>query len=179
MNEREAASLVAIIAAAFPQWSAGRETVAIYVDALSDLDVEEARAAIRDLILTEDRWPSIAAIRRRTAARSGALAPSSSQAWSEIQACAVSHGRVALPEFSHPALDESVRAIGWWNLCSSSNPETMRAQFLRIYEDAQKRHDLEVLSVPGRISLDAGTRDRQSGSGSLAGSQSSTERDRR
>ena len=179
MNEREAASIVAVIAAAFPSWNASRETVAVYVDALDDLDFEETRAAVRDLLLTEDRWPTIAGIRRRVASRAGALAPSPSQVWSEIQQNASTIGRGSSPEFSHPAILEAVRAIGWWNICSSSNPETMRAQFLRIYEDTQKRHDLDVLSVPGRIALGAGTGDRPRRGGSLAEPESPPEGDRR
>ena len=154
MNEREAASIVAIIAAAFPQWQASRETVAVYVDGLKDLDHNETLNAARDLLKIDDRWPSIATIRRRVATRLGSLAPSPSQAWGEVTQQADQIGRASLPNWSHPAIGETVKAIGWFAICQSTNPDTMRAQFMRMYEDAQKRSDIDVLSTTGRIELD-------------------------
>jgi hypothetical protein len=143
-----------VIAAAFPQWPATKETVAVYADALSDVDYSEARHAVRDLICTEDRWPTIARIRRQVAGRLGILAPSSAEAWGEVSSQASTSGRSSSPSFTSPVVAEAVKTVGWWNICQSANLETMRAQFMRIYEDSQKRHDVEVLLTPGRISLD-------------------------
>jgi hypothetical protein len=159
MNEREAASVIAILAAAFPQWPASRETVAVYVDALVDLDHQQVREAVRELIFTEERWPSIAAIRRQVAIRSHVLAPTPVDAWAEVTRHSANGGRKSLPAWSDPAISETVTAIGWWNICASSNLETLRAQFLRLYEEVRKRSDATVLSTPGRIALDVKRRD--------------------
>jgi hypothetical protein len=168
MNPREAASLVAIISAAYPQWPASRETVAVYADALGDLDYDDALAAVRDLVLTEDRWPTVATIRRRTAQRAGLLSPSPADAWAEIRRLTSTGLTSTTGAFSHPAIAETVASIGWWDLCHSTNPETIRAQFLRLYADAQRHNDTEILTTPGRISLGDGSRDRLRGRDPMA-----------
>jgi len=159
MNEREAASIVAIIAAAYPQWPASRETVAVYADALSDLGHQETLATVKEIILTDDRWPTIAQIRRRHASRAGALAPTPAQAWGEISHQSGTTGRTGSPAWSHPAIGEAVKTVGWWNICNSSNSETLRSQFLKIYEDNQKRSDIQVILSEGGLALNAGSRD--------------------
>lgn len=163
MNDREAASVVAAIAAAFPQWPASKETVRVYADLLGDLSHADVMAALRDLLLTEDRWPTVASIRRSVANRAGVLAPSAMQAWGEVTRQADTVGRTGRPRWSHPALEEAVKAIGWYEICMSTNPETLRSQFTRMYEDAQRRFDRGVLTEPGRLSLDAGGTDRLGG----------------
>lgn len=156
MNAREAAHIVAAIAAAFPQWPASKETVAIYADLLGDLDYHTVKAALRDLLLTEDRWPTVASIRRSVANRAGVLAPSAAQAWAEITRQADEVGRTGRPCWSHPAVAEAVKTIGWYDLCMSTNAETIRSQFMRIYEDSKGRYDRLLLSEQGRLSLDTG-----------------------
>lgn len=167
MNEREAASIVAVIAAAYPQWPASKETVAVYADALGDVNQREALAAVREIILTDDRWPTVATIRRRVATRSGSLAPSPAQAWGEVTRQADEVGRSGRPEWSHPAIAETVRAIGWYDLCMSTNGETIRAQFQRMYADAQERHDTATLVEPGGVTRGLTSGDRFGG-GELA-----------
>lgn len=64
MTEREAAQAVATLAAAFPSPSVPTETLALYVAQITTLDVVVMHAAVRRIIQTEDRWPSIATIRK-------------------------------------------------------------------------------------------------------------------
>lgn len=156
MTPHETAALVAAISAAYPQWPASRETVAVYADALSDLDYDETLGAVREIILTDDRWPTIATIRRRTAQRAGLLAPDQNEAWAEIRRLTSTGLSTTVGAFSHPAIAETVAALGWWDLCHSTNPETIRAQFLRLYAESRVRHDDETVSTPGRIALDRG-----------------------
>lgn len=169
MDKREAASIVAIIAAAYPQWPASRETVAVYAETLADLDHRDVSEAVREIILTDDRWPTVATIRRRTAARAGILSPSPSEAWAEVRTLtAAGHRGTLVDLFSHPAIAETVSTIGWWDLCHSTNPETIRAQFLRLYTEARDRHDTDLVGTPGRIALDARGRDRLGSGGPMA-----------
>lgn len=151
MTRQEAAAVVAMLAAAFPAFPPSRETVAIYVDAMLDLDWAETRDAAHDLIRTEERFPAVASIRRRVCARAGLLAPTGAQAWDEVNAASGNGGRSRSQEWSHPAIADTVRAIGWWALCSSINPETTRAQFLRLYDDVRRRHDENTMITPGAL----------------------------
>jgi hypothetical protein len=168
MDKREAASIVAVIAAAYPQWPASRETVAVYADTLSDLDHTDTLDAVRDIILTEDRWPTVATIRRKVAHRAGILAPEPSEAWAEIRQLTSSGLTSTVDAFTHPSIASTVSAIGWWELRHSTNPETIRAQFLRLYTEAQIRHDLDTIGTPGRIALDGRSRDRLGSGGPMA-----------
>ena len=155
MNSREAASVVALIAAAFPQWPASRETVAVYVDLLSDLSLEAARSAVKELVLTEDRWPTVASIRRAAANRAGLLAPSAAKAWAEVNEACANSGRDHLQKWSHPVITTTVHSLGWYNICTSTNRETLRAHFTRSYEDAKQDNDRTVLTEPGALSLES------------------------
>ena len=151
MTRHEAAQIIAALASAFPAFSPARETVAVYVEALSDLDYADTVAATHDLIRLEDRFPSVAAIRRRVGHRAGLLAPTAAQAWDEVNRQAADGGRSRVPSWTHPAVAETVRAVGWFSLCSSTNPETMRAQFLRLYDDTRRRHDESAMITPGAL----------------------------
>lgn len=42
-------------------------------------------------------------------------------------------------QWRHPAIAAAVAAIGWKELCLSTNPEATRAHFLRLYESARTR----------------------------------------
>ena len=137
--------------------------MALYADLLHDLEIVAVTAAVRDLLLSEDRTPSIARIRRKVAEQAGVLAPSAGQAWGEVTRCAAEYGRGAKVPWSHPAIAETVRAIGWYEICMSTNQETLRAQFTRIYEDAQQRFDRSVVTEPGRLSLGDGADRRPEG----------------
>ena len=150
MEAKQAASLVALIAAAHPQWPATPETVAVYRQMLSDVTYEQALSAIQDLIATEDRWPSVASIRRRIALQAGVLPPSPSNAWQEVSDAISNGGRSTLPEFSHSAVKAAVTAIGWWELCSTTNPSATRAHFFRFYEDASEEETRLTLGMGSR-----------------------------
>lgn len=154
MNAREVASVVAVIAAAYPQWNASAETVSVYADALADLDVDDVTAAVRELLLVDERWPTIATIRRTVARRSSLLAPAPIDAWTEVAQTAGAAGRFDRPEWSHQAIETTVRAIGWWALCQSTNPDTLRAQFLRLYDDARTETDRKVIAGPAAKQID-------------------------
>lgn len=151
MNRHEAAQIVAALASAFPAFPPARETVAVYVEALADLDYAATAEATRDLIRLEERFPSVATIRRRVGIRAGLLSPTAAQAWEEVNGQASDGGRTRVPTWSHPAITETIRAVGWFQFCASTNPEAMRAQFLRLYEDNRRRLDDETMVRPGAL----------------------------
>lgn len=162
MNAKETASIVALIAAAHPQWPATPETVALYGKMLSDLTYTAVVDAVTDLIATDDRWPSIAAIRRRYFSRSGQLAPSRDSAWLEVSRNIAECGTARRPEWSHSSIEEAVRVIGWRNLCAG-DLSIERAHFWKVYDEISKRCDIAVLTgTAPDLLLEGGSRsDRQ------------------
>lgn len=141
MTEPEAAQLVAILAASYPGWAPTRETVLAWVSHLTDLDADTAAVVARDLVAVEPRWPTIAGFRRAYAAHLGWLSPSPSEAWRQVQDAI----RTGSRRWSHPAVEEAVTTIGWRSLAMSENPDTIRAQFRRAYEDAATAADTDTL----------------------------------
>jgi hypothetical protein len=166
MNAKEAAQIVAVIAAAHPQWPASKETVAIYRQMLSDLPYANTFQAVQELIVLDDRWPSIASIRRRAVAMDGDIAPTVADAWGEVCEAIRCNGRKSLPEWSHPAISKTVQILGWWELCNGSNPDTTRAHFRRLYDENRGLSDeltildgLELIDVYGNSDeIGSGTR---------------------
>jgi hypothetical protein len=56
-------------------------------------------------------------------------------------------GRAGIPEFTHPSIAATVAAIGWSNICNSTNPDTLRAHILRVYSTSVARHErMEAIS---------------------------------
>lgn len=146
MNRTDTAQILAVLSAAFPHISVTRETAEVYHEALADLDPVDCRDAVREILLTVERWPAPATIRRRVAERAGILAPLPLDAWGQVISAAGSIGVYGDPQFTHSAIDRCVRSIGWRNVCLSENPDALRAQFLRAYDSERLRADTEALT---------------------------------
>jgi len=159
MNNTEAAQLVGVLAAGYPQWQVTKETVAIWADLLSDLDYTATRTVVREWLLTEDRPPSPAAIRRGLASSAGLTAPTRATAWAEVRKGITTTESNGRPSFSHPAVSKAVETIGWWEIKTSSNIDTVRSQFWKVYEEYAREADHAVLSS---TQLAIGGKDRQS-----------------
>lgn len=125
MTRTEASVLVGVLMAAYRLDVTG-ETAAIYARALEPFDATEARAAVSRVIETEERFPSIARIRREIGERRAGL-PSPIQAWELV----VGEQRV-LPDVVREARD----AIGGrWAIRTHDQPSILRAQFVKAYEE--------------------------------------------
>jgi hypothetical protein len=146
MNRTDTAQVLAVLSAAFPHVNVSRETAEVYHDVLGDLDADACRAAVRELLMTAERWPAPATIRRRVAERAGVLAPEPGAAWGEVVAQAGAVGLYGDPVFSHPAVKAAVRAIGWRSVCLSENQDTLRAHFFRAYEPERTQADTRTIT---------------------------------
>lgn len=156
MKQSDVAKLVTMFAAAYPGWTPTAETVTVWCAALSDLDRDLARLVASEIISTDSRWPTIAEFRRRYASHAGVLAPTPAEAWAEVQRAASTHGRHEVISWSHPAIAQAVAAIGWWQLCMSENPDTVRAQWRRAYEEFAASMDRAgVISMEAPDTVDA------------------------
>lgn len=144
MKEIEAASLMAILAAAFPSAKISKETVSVYVAHLSDVPYEESRIAVDNLVRTSDFFPSVALLRREILAMMGLLAPPRESAWLEVETGMRTRGRGVKIDWSHPAISEAVRAMGWNNMCLSENLDVVRGQFFKVYDSLRDRSDRQA-----------------------------------
>lgn len=145
MNNVEAAKILALCAVAYPQYPLTKETVSVYAELLSDLSVEQVEKAVKEMLMTSDRWLSIASIRRKVAEQSGSLAPTKIEAWGEVTVQMRVIGTYGHPVFTHDAISQTVQHLGWRSLCLSDNVETSRSQFWRAYEELVTRFDRVAL----------------------------------
>jgi len=147
MNKRETAEVCGYVGAAYPNWQAKKETMQLWHEFLGDLKHDDVLTAVKSWILNEDYAPTIAGIRRLCAEQSGALPISASEAWGELTSVIREYGLYGeKPSWSNEQLAETVKAIGYWNLCSSTNLDTIRAQFTKAYNERAEVARKEIIN---------------------------------
>ncbi len=138
MTKPEAARLVALLKAAWPRQELAPETIRLYAEMLVDLDADAAGAAVREAMTSSRFFPSIAEIRQLVAERHANLPPAA-EAWEEVvrgmrQASYDCQGWRDYPRWTCEPIKRAVDAIGLYELCNTDNLPTVRAQWLRLYE---------------------------------------------
>jgi hypothetical protein len=126
-------TVAATISAAWPSAPFGAAAQAVYRGALGDLPDDAVLLAVRQLILTSDYLPPVAAIRR--AALSGGRALTAAEAWEEVQR---NRGRRhdGPVRWSTDEVRRAAETVSWsspnWQIEQMS---TIRSQFARFYGD--------------------------------------------
>lgn len=144
---------VAKIAAAFPT-EVSEATMKIYEEYLADIEPEDLKHAINECIATCKFFPKVAEIREKAGenALSREGVPSAVEAWAEVQREMNDKGSYGAPELSHPLVREAMHAVGGWPHLTTAwnlNLETVRAQYLRIYESMVSRFKHDHSLLPG------------------------------
>lgn len=127
---KSAAPAIAILSVAYPGKRFPDKTAELYGRLLSDLDPVAVTRAVERLIKGSEFVPTIHAIRREVAEEALAL-PTPEQAWD----IALSGSLKAAPR----EVREATESVGGrWALLHSDNPTTVRAQFLRSYQERRR-----------------------------------------
>lgn len=152
MTEVEAAKLIAVLVASFPDAKWGEATCRAYESALSDLDMAIASAAVRRIAATSKFRPSIAEIREAAATVAIGERRTGADAWGDVVRAIRVFGSYRAPKFDDPITARAVEALGWRNLCLGDSSEASdRARFCEVYDAISGSERREVLSEPGRI----------------------------
>jgi hypothetical protein len=146
MTRPEAARLVAILIAAFPQSQVTEQTSKVYETLLADLDFETAQAAVHRLARTLNWLPTIAQIRSAAVEVQHGARRIGSEAWGDVVAEIRRVGAYGDPRWSDPTVESCVRALGWRNLCLGQNEAADRARFVELYDGLQERHRLDAVA---------------------------------
>ena len=148
MKRQETAAICAILASAFPALTMTAETVEMWNAMLGDLEYGLVLRAVQDWVLTEERYPTIAGIRRQCGGLYGALAPSPSEAWAEVTEIAERYGIYQAelrPRWSHDLIRQTVKTIGYYHICQTDNIIATRSQFIKMYAEISERANAEIL----------------------------------
>jgi hypothetical protein len=140
MNRSEAAKLVALLQAAYPNFTTSEATASVYETLLRDLDADVAKAAIERLICTSRFMPTIAEIREMCVTVRHGTVRTGAEAWGDVGIAIRRFGSYRAPKFDDPAVAQAVKCLGWRNLClGSSNDAADRARFCEIYDSITKQ----------------------------------------
>lgn len=141
MTRDETQQLVEVLCEAYQEKRVGTPdaTVTAYWIALDDVPFDLGQLAVRHLIRTAKWFPKPAEV--RTAALDLALPlPDAEEAWRLVQAeMRRVSGIYGKPEFAVETITEAVRAISWWRLCTSEEPERIAHEFKQMYLSLRRR----------------------------------------
>jgi hypothetical protein len=113
---------------------------------LKDLSDDAFLKAIKSIVLTHDRMPTIAEI-RRVALEESDESPMAEEAWLRVIDDIHRLSFYNEPEYEDPRLEKTKRLIGWRELCdmTAENKSIIRAQFMRAYNAFSERERQKAL----------------------------------
>lgn len=150
MTKGETAKLLAVIAASFPRFEVDDLKVKVWHEMLGDLDYTVASMAVKKIILQNTFAPAISEVRK---AALEVMTPESeritaAEAWGMVKRAfsrySIYREKEALASLPGPVAD-TVRYMGWRELCMSEEGEIVRAQFLRMYDQVATRRQEDAL----------------------------------
>ncbi len=104
---------------------------------LADIDYKLAEVAAVKMLRSCRFEPKPADIIAAVRAIAHSRVPSPEQAWLLVQKEIARCGQYKAPEWSHAYIQEAVRTINWWNLCTTEID--LSARFMKIYESIVSR----------------------------------------
>lgn len=161
MKKSEVTQLAAMLASAYPHTKFDELSSAAYELALDDIDHEHARQAVRLLLQTCKFMPTIAEIREAVVrVRYGDPRPGG-DAWGDVVAAMKRYGSYRMPpvdfQFPDAIVAQCVQAMGWRELCQSTNAVADRARFIELYDNWNRTERTRAQIAPGAESRTLGT----------------------
>ena|SRR6185312_737239 len=148
MTKPEAAKLVAVLLAAFPNSKANAQTAEIYERMILDQDYAVANAAVERLLATCRFMPTIGEIRETCLELTKGDKLNGGEAWGQFLRLVSMHGSYRMPGVDFQIADETlaktIEALGWKNLCLSEDQTSDRARFVDLFDKlatAQRKRD--------------------------------------
>lgn len=120
-----------------------KTTMQVWYQLLNDIDDKEWEKSVLYIARNNDKPPVPATIRRIVNREKQSL--NGEEAWLQVTEAVRTTGRYAMPHFKDPAVQTTVEALGWINICDLPIDALvgLRAHFYRTYEAMRKRHDMD------------------------------------
>jgi len=151
-SEQDIKEIVAIIGAAYPNFTPTAHTVEIYYQTLKDIESDELRIAVLHCVSEAGRKfaPSVGEIRGAISELRQAVRniPDAYQAWQEVWKGITTTGSWGEPKWSNPLIEKAVDSLNWRNLCMSENSISDRARFVEAYDGFLARAQREDMFLP-------------------------------
>lgn len=149
MNKDEFNKFFRYISAATNDTNPSPEKIAVYWDALNDLDFTVAMTAARKIIATLENpfLPMPAVFRKECANMTSPTIPNFADAYKEVIRAISNFGSYrqteALASLS-PLARKTVENMGWKEICLSEEPDVIRGQFRKAYEAIEQRELIDA-----------------------------------
>jgi hypothetical protein len=149
-SKSELLKLLKILTASYPDYELGEETPDIYLAVLQDIPFEMLKIAALDHISRSPWFPKPSELRKAAVemALDSRHIPSAYEAWGEAEQAMRRWGRDRKPDFDNPVLEQTIAALGWHNLCTSTNQAADRARFIEAYTLFRQRREEEAVTLP-------------------------------
>lgn len=125
-----------------------KEAMELWYRQLEDIPYQVAEAGLQKWVSTEKWSPTIADIRGMAVSVKEGELPDWGEAWEKVQKAIRRWGSYQ-PQEAYDTMDEltlqTVKRIGWRNLCFSENEAADRANFRLIYERLAERKKTDRL----------------------------------
>lgn len=152
VTKSETSKLLAILAAAYPRFEVDELKIQVWHEMLSDLDYQIAQMAAKKCISEQKFAPSIAEVRQAAVDIMTPDRKTAGEAWGEVQRAVGYYGYIseaeALESLS-PLVATATRQIGWQQICAATEMGVVRGQFMKIYEQVERRENERLLLPEG------------------------------
>jgi hypothetical protein len=149
-----------MLSSAYPNSKWSTETMKAYALMLEDIPDKQLILGVKHFIATDTSGfaPTIGQIRSSVAdilVQASGLKPAS-LAWAEVTGFIMSHGwddkKRNWPEFSNPAITETIKALGGWRyVCRSTDQMVDRAHFLKMYAQLIEDEKRNLVMLPETV----------------------------
>lgn len=152
MTEVEAAKLIAVLVASFPDAKWTDATRMAYESAIVELEHGPTQQALRRLIATTKFRPAIAEVLAAVADVAHGEQRKGADAWGDVVYAVRYVGSYRNPAFRDPIVAHVVAQLGWSNICLEGGSDApLRARFCEAYDAAASAERREVLASPARL----------------------------
>lgn len=144
MNKAEIAKMLAFITALYPNIQVKQGTVEAWHEMIGDIPYAIGKEALKKVLAEQQipALPTIGKIREAALYLKNPNILSPAEAWSQANAALDKYGYYRADEgmaVLPPAIKKTIRALGGFeSICTTENIETVRAQFLRMYDQFAK-----------------------------------------
>jgi hypothetical protein len=154
------AKILLMLSAAYPSARLADETPVLYERLLADISDEVLEAAVMDHIARSPFYPKVSELRQAAAeiAANTRAIPPAAEAWGEVARLIPAYGRDRPPQIENPISAQVVAALGWRNLCLSTNQVADRARFIEAYNEYKRRAADQYVTLPAVRQLAASLR---------------------
>jgi hypothetical protein len=149
-SKNEILKLLKILASTYPGYNLTEDTPDVYFAVLNDIPYDVLKTAALDHISRSPWFPKVSELRKAAVdiALDSRRFPNAYDAWGEMEYAMRRWGRDRKPDFDNAVLERTIAALGWRNLCMSTNQVADRARFIEAYNIYRQRSIDEAVTLP-------------------------------